>query len=183
MAQNRQFTGMGRNGYGQGNHNPGFTGMGRNGMGQGNHGGQAFAPPQPMPQAGPSPMGPQGPMPQPQGGMQPNWGNMQPMPRGGQGWGNSLDAIQAAAMAGQQMQPQGMVGIAGQMAGQMQPQGQGYPAQQPMNPGRQLINWMNTAESKRTPIAQYRPQAPTSPQGLMSMPPQMARQMADSMRY
>jgi hypothetical protein len=64
-----------------------------------------------------------------------------------------------------------MADIAGQMAGQMQAQGQGYPAQQ-QAPG--FRNWMNQSEGKRTPIAQYRPQAPTSPQGLMSMPPQMA---------
>lgn len=55
------YTGMGRNGMGQGQHQPGFTGMGRNGMGQGQHGGQAWQPPQapPAPQSQP-PMQPQG---------------------------------------------------------------------------------------------------------------------------
>ena len=47
------YTGMGRNGYGQGQHQQGFTGMGRNGMGQGQHGGQAWVPPQ---QPAPQPM-------------------------------------------------------------------------------------------------------------------------------
>ncbi len=90
---------------------------------------------------------------------------MQPMPRGGQGWGNSLEALQGAAMAA----PQGanVSGILGGMAGQMQgqAQGQGYPAQPPMRTDRQWFNWLNTADSKRPAMVERSPQQNLPMQG------------------
>lgn len=150
MAREREYTGLGRNGYGTGAHIPGYTGLGRNGMGQGNHGGNAYTP-RPQPAA---PMTPQNSGIQDRNsqlrdalrtGMQGM--GMQPMPRGG-----IPDNTMSPAINGLQ----GVGAAMTRLPGIMGAQGQGYPAQPTLSRSQQALQWFNTPDSKRGPITQYR---------------------------